>query len=98
MLHVIADEEMPVACFELRVARQSHARSNIEFGTYVIAVSRINPIARRIRSAPTPRRPRDVVKIVARIREPEAVAFYSYADARMRFDLKNRSDVMNVLQ
>src|ERR1051325_9192122 len=90
---------MAVTDFDLSEARNSNPGDRIEFSSHEIVVSGIDAISGSRRcgrsSASYAIRP---VKAVVRIGEPKSVPFQRQAHARMRFELIDRADIVNVLQ
>src|SRR5436190_4140216 len=99
LVDVFADEEMAVTGFELREARDRVAGNEIELGTDVAVVSRIDAISSAgCGASAAARSARHGIKVVVDVCEPEPVCFQSHTQARVRLQLKDAAHVMNVLQ
>src|SRR5262249_13388948 len=103
LLDIIADEEMAIADFQLCETRQSISGNDIQFCSYEVAIGRVYTIASAgadvcCHVTPATRHPCDVIKIVVRVGQPEAVAFNGDTQARNRLELKNAPQVLNILQ
>src|SRR5262249_2467902 len=90
---------MAVTGLELGEACHGPTGNDIELGAHEAAVGWIDPVARAgSRGEAAAGHAGDVGKTVVIVGEPEAMTFDGYGDSRVRFELKDASEVLNVLQ
>src|SRR5262245_51850140 len=90
---------MAVTGFYLGESRDRVTGDHIEFGAEEAVITRIDAITGTgCGSDAAARRAGHGVEVVVRVREPEAVSLDRHAQSRMRFQLKDASHVMDVLE
>src|SRR5882762_9767869 len=90
---------MAVTNLQLREPRDCKTADRVQLGSNKIAVLGVDAVssAGSYRGPPA-RDAADAIETVMRIREPKPVAFESEAHSRVRFELKNSADIMDILQ
>src|SRR5262249_34495466 len=92
--NVLAMKEVAEARLHLRIACHRPADNAGDFGAKIAAVAGVHAVAGAGGcGGSAARHAADLVKAVVRICQPEAVAHDSEADARMRLELKDATDI-----
>src|ERR1041384_7865187 len=96
---VVADEEVAVADFKLRVTREGVTGDHVELRADEAVVGWIDAeiVSRRGGDAAA-RRACGGIKVVVYVREPEGVSLDRHAHAWMRLELEDAAHIVDVLQ